>query len=152
MQRVSPTEKRGRVHTSTITVAVLSTMAVVTTEIPPAELDWKMTIGTGNGGQSRNTTYSCVVLTHRPSKIVVRCQSERSQLQNKQAALTILRARLAARKAGAAHEARNDTRAEQIGSGMRGDKRRTIRNQDGRVKDHLTGRTWETDRYWSGKW
>jgi peptide chain release factor 1 len=151
-QRVPPTERKGRVQTSTITVAVLPDVAETTLEIPASDLEWTMTTAQGNGGQSVNTTYSCVVLMHKPSGLTVRCQNERSQFQNKRFALEMLRSKLLAQRENADHSSRAQNRKGQVGSGQRGDKRRTIRVQDGTVKDHGTGKTWRYVDYRNGKW
>jgi peptide chain release factor 1 len=151
-QRVPPTEKRGRVHTSTITVAVLPEPSPVELVIAPADLEWSMCRASGSGGQHLQKTDSAVQLVHRPTGLQVRCESERSQKQNKESALAILRARLHVRLLTEQLEARHADRKQQVGSGMRGDKRRTIRCQDGTVTDHLTGRTWSFRDYLRGQW
>lgn len=151
-QRVPPTERNGRVQTSTITVAVLPDIAETEILLPERDLEWTMTISRGKGGQSVNTTYSCVVLKHKPSGIMVRCQNERSQHRNKRTALAILSAKLAARADCASSQSRSQDRKAQLGIGARGDKRRTIRVRDNQVKDHLTGRAWRWDDYERGKW
>lgn len=135
-QRVPPNEKRGRVHTSTITVAVLPIPTEQQLRIDQKDLDIIATRGSGPGGQARNNTASCVVITHKPTGLQVRCDSERSQMQNKASALGLLRARLLdAQKSG--YKANMDAnRKSQVGSGQRGDKIRTIRTQDGIVTDH----------------
>lgn len=151
-QRVPPAERRGRVHTSTITVAVLPEPADAELRIAPGDLAWVTCLGLGAGGQHRNKTETAVVVTHRPTGLRVRCESERSQHQNRQNALALLRARLweaeTARRAGA----RDEARRRQVGSGMRGDKRRTVRCQDGVVTDHMTGRRWSLREYERGEW
>jgi peptide chain release factor 1 len=151
-QRVPPNEKRGRVHTSTITVAVLPEATEAQVHLDPRDLDVDTCRGTGAGGQKRNKTESTVVIRHRPSGLVVRCETERSQHQNRATALALLRSRLLA----AAEEARTSAvaaaRRGQVGSGMRGDKRRTIRCQDGVVLDHVTGRRWALRAYERGDW
>ena len=91
-------------------------------------------------------------LTHVPTGLTVRCETERSQHYNRQTALAILRARLAAAERERLDAERSADRRRQIGSGMRGDKRRTIRCQDGVVTDHLTGRTWRFKEYARGEW
>jgi peptide chain release factor 1 len=150
-QRIPPTEKRGRVHTSTITVAVLPEPSDVELALRPGDLEWRMSRGSGAGGQHRNKTESAVDLTHRPTGITVHCESERSQTDNKRLALGRLRARILAklREESAAREA--SSRRQQVGQGMRGDKRRTIRTQDGSVVDHLTGRSWRLREYLRGE-
>lgn len=151
-QRVPPTEKRGRMQTSTITVAVLPERSPTQVVINDGDLDWKFCRGSGAGGQHRNVTDSAVVLTHKPSGIVVRCESERSQHSNKETALEVLRARLwdAAHNQESAQA--SSSRREQVGSGMRGDKRRTIRSQDGVVTDHVLNKQWQLKRYLRGDW
>ncbi len=120
-QRVPPGEKRGRVHTSTVTVAVLREPEAAELELPPAALDWRTARGSGPGGQHRNKTESAVVLTHLPTGLTVRCDSERSQHRNRDIALRVLRARLLqAREQGAA-QAVNSSRRGQVGSGQRWD-------------------------------
>jgi len=151
-QRVPPTEKRGRVHSSTVTVAVLVAAAETAVMIAPADLTWTTCRATGSGGQHLQKTDSAVQVTHRPSGLQVRCESERSQHQNRVTALAILRARLAARASEQAAAERARDRRAQIGSGMRGDKRRTVRVQDGTVVDHETGRTWRYRDYVRGEW
>jgi peptide chain release factor 1 len=151
-QRVPPNERRGRVHTSTITVAVLPEPAPVEVRVLERDLEWSTCYGTGPGGQKRNKTESTVLLTHRPTGLQVRCESSRSQQHNRVAALALLRARLWAREQGRLHEARATDRREQVGSGMRGDKRRTIRSQEGMVVDHPTGRRWPLHAYLRGQW
>jgi len=151
-QRVPPSEKRGRVHTSTITVAVLPEQADVEVRIPDGDLDWSTCRGTGPGGQARNKTESTVLLTHRPTGLQVRCETSRSQQHNRIAALALMRAKLWARERERAHAERAQERRDQLGSGMRGDKRRTIRCQDGTVVDHVTGRRWELRAYLRGSW
>ncbi len=151
-QRIPPSEKRGRVHTSTITVAVLPEEAEVEVRIPDDDLDWSTCRGTGPGGQARNKTESTVLLTHRPTGLQVRCETSRSQQHNRVAALALMRAKLWALERDRLHAARAQERRAQLGSGMRGDKRRTIRSQDGTVVDHVTGRRWELRAYLRGNW
>jgi peptide chain release factor 1 len=150
-QRVPPTEKRGRVQTSTITVAVLPEPSEAQLRIAPGELEWKTSRGSGAGGQHRNKTESAVDLVHRPTGTTVHVESERSQLQNRATALARLRARLLADQKAEAAAARGAERRAQVGSGMRGDKRRTIRVQDGTVVDHVTGRSWRFRDYERGE-
>jgi peptide chain release factor 1 len=149
---VPPNEKRGRVHSSTVTVAVLPEVAERALEIPERDLAWATCRASGAGGQHIQKTDSAVQLTHLPTGLQVRCQSERSQRQNKATALATLRARLGALARAGAEAARAAQRRSQIGSGMRGDKRRTVRCQDGTVIDHLTGRSWRLRDYVRGEW
>jgi peptide chain release factor 1 len=108
--------------------------------------------GGGPGGQHRNVTESAVVITHRPTGVTVRCESERSRHQNQASALALLRARLFAAETQRRTAERAGERRRQVGSGMRGDKRRTVRCQDGVVVDHATGRTWTLRAYERGEW
>lgn len=151
-QRVPPNEKRGRMQTSTITVAVLREPEEHELRLDERDLEIKTCRGSGAGGQHRNVTDSAVQVFHKPSGLMVRAETERSQAQNRQYALGLLRARLLAAAATAAANARAADRRSQVGSGMRGDKRRTIRCQDGQVNDHLTGRTWKLREYLRGDW
>lgn len=131
-----PNEKRGRVHTSTITVAVLPVPTEIELAIDPKEIEWSTCRPGGSGGQAMQKTESAVQLHHIPSGIIIRCESERSQTQNQASALAHLRAKLFAERHEADRVARNAQRREMIGAGERGDKRRTIRAQEGIVIDH----------------
>ncbi len=110
------------------------------------------TRGAGNGGQNKNKVETCVVVTHIPTKTVVRCESGRSQYQNKETAIKTLRARLWDNIQRQNHREQCEVRNAQIGSGMRGDKRRTIQVQHNIVKDHVDGRRWRWEDYRNGKW
>jgi peptide chain release factor 1 len=149
-QRVPPTEKRGRVHTSTITVAVLPEPSPTEVCIDPADLDWSTCRGSGSGGQKRNKTESTVQLYHRPSGIRLRVESGRSQARNREDALALLRARLYEREQSARAAARDRARREMVGSGMRADKRRTVAVQRDQVVDHVTGRQTSWRNYCRG--
>ena len=138
-QRIPPTERHDRVHTSTVTVAVLPEPAHTELSLRESDLEWRTCKGSGAGGQHRNKTESAVVLTHRPTQTTVRVESERSQHQNRATALIALRARLANRQALAHHEGENAARRLQVGSGQRGDKIRTVQVRHGIVTDHRTG-------------
>lgn len=151
-QRVPPTEKRGRMQTSTITVAVLPASEAGDVQIDPKDLDIRVTRGSGPGGQHRNKTETAIQLLHKPTGILVRCETERSQHQNRATALQILSARLQEANRSSHLHNTNAQRAGQIGSGQRGDKRRTIRSQDNRVTDHVTGRVWRYADYIKGEW
>jgi peptide chain release factor 1 len=151
-QRCSPTERRGRTHTSTITVAIIPETSDIKTEIDDSELEVMTCRGSGKGGQHKNTTDSAVQIKHVPSGLIVRCESERSQHQNKESALSLLQSRLCSIEMRNAMSQEAQDRKQQIGSGMRGDKRRTIRQKDNHVIDHLTGKVWRYSDYVKGKW
>lgn len=149
-QRVPPTEKRGRVHTSTVTVAVLPLLATNDVHLDDRDLEWKATRGSGPGGQHRNKTDSCVQMKHVPTGLTVRVETERSQHQNLATARAVLAARLVDAAASSATDARNSARRQQVGSGMRGDKVRTIALQRDQVTDHRTGRRMSAAKYLRG--
>jgi peptide chain release factor 1 len=151
-QRVPPTERRGRIHTSTITVAVLPEPAALEVQLDERDLEETMMRGSGAGGQHRNKTDSAVRLLHRPTGLVVRCESERDQSQNRRVARAVLRARLWELEQTRVTGARDAARRAQVGSGMRGDKRRTVRTQDDQVVDTITGRSWRFKDYERGAW
>lgn len=151
-QRVPPSDKRGRVQTSTVTVVVLPEPTAVEVVLDPRDLEWSTCRASGDGGQHLQKTESAVQLRHRPSGIAVRCESERSQHQNRATALGVLRARLLARATEAQRSERDASRRAQAGRGERGDKRRTIRVLDDQVVDHVTGRRWSFRDYRRGDW
>jgi peptide chain release factor 1 len=141
VQRVPKTESQGRVHTSTATVAVLPEADEVDVAIDPADVKVDVYRSQGPGGQSVNTTDSAVRLTHIPSGIVVSMQDEKSQLQNKDKAYRVLRARmLAMKQAEQAAEMAGERRA-QVGTGERSEKIRTYNYKENRVTDHRVGLT-----------
>ena len=150
-QRIPPTERRGRVHTSTVTVAVLDPLQRTRFALDPSEVEIKKSLGTGPGGQHRNKTESCVTATHRPTGLAVRVDM-RSQHQSLSMALAILTAKLAEGEEQASLTARNLARRSQTGSGMRGDKIRTYREQDDRVTDHRSGRVVSLSSWLRGQW
>lgn len=151
-QRVPPTERHGRIHTSTITVAVLPEPTVLEVQLDERDLEETMMRGSGAGGQHRNKTDSAVRLRHRPTGLVVRCESERDQSQNRRVARGVMRARLWELEQTRVGEARDATRWAQVGSGMRGDKRRTVRTQDDQVVDAVSGQSWRFKDYERGIW
>ena len=141
VQRVPVTESQGRVHTSAATVAVLPEAEEVDVQIDPNDLEIDVYRSTGPGGQSVNTTDSAVRMTHKPTGIVVTCQDEKSQLQNKDKALRILRSRLLQAEQERQAQEQSDARRNQVGSGGRSEKIRTYNYKENRVTDHRIGLT-----------
>lgn len=150
--RVPPTEKRGRVQTSTITVAVLEEPKPTELHLDERDLEIRTCRGSGAGGQHRNKTESAVQILHKPTGIIVRCENERSQTQNKASAIAALRAKLWAVQNDTDQASRAATRQSQVGSGQRADKRRTVKVPDDKVIDHVTGKTWRYKDYIRGIW
>lgn len=149
-QRIPPNDRSGRVHSSTVTVAVTKEPGGQQFHVEESDLEYTTCRGSGPGGQKRNKTESAVQVKHKPSGLYVRCDSERSQGQNKESAKTLLISRLmeaASKKAG--NIARDD-RWQQVGSGERSDKIRTVQTQNGQVVNNITGKKCNIESYLKG--
>ena len=141
VQRVPETESGGRVHTSTATVAVLPEMEEVDVQINPADIEMQVYRASGAGGQHVNKTSSAVRLIHKPSGIVVACQEERSQVQNREKCMRMLASKLYEIEQSKLDEAVTGLRRSQVGTGMRNERIRTYNFPQGRVTDHRVNLT-----------
>ena len=141
VQRVPETESGGRIHTSTATVAVLPEVDEVDFELNPADIEMQVFRSSGAGGQHVNKTSSAVRLIHKPTGTVVECQQERSQFQNRDKAMQILRSRLYEEKVREQEESVTAERRSQVGTGMRNERIRTYNFPQGRMTDHRIGLT-----------
>ena len=141
VQRIPVTESNGKIQTSAVTVAVLPEAEAVEIEILPSDIKFESCKSSGSGGQHINKTESAVRLTHKPSGLVIECDSERSQLQNKEQALRVLRTKLYDMKQKEQNDRIASERKSQVGSGDRSEKIRTYNFPQSRVTDHRIGKT-----------
>lgn len=142
VQRVPKTEKRGRVHTSTATISILPELEDIDLHISPDDIEFSAFRSGGNGGQNVNKVSTAVRIVHKPSGIVVTSQSERSQIQNREIAMTLLRSKLWEAEVEKQHEEIASLRSTQVGRGMRSEKIKTYNFPQDRLTDHRMGKSW----------
>lgn len=142
VQRIPKTEKRGRVHTSTATVAVLPELEDIDLHINPQDIEFEAFRSGGKGGQNVNKVSTAVRIRHKPTGIVVTCQTERSQFQNRENAMKMLRAKLWEREVEKQQSELAELKSTQVGRGMRAEKIRTYNFPQDRVTDHRVNKSW----------
>lgn len=142
VQRIPETEKRGRIHTSTATVSVLPELEDIDLHINPEDIEFEAFRSGGKGGQNVNKVSTAVRLKHKPTGIVVTCQTERSQSQNRELAMNVLRAKLWEQELEKQHGELTDLKSTQVGRGMRAEKIRTYNFPQDRMTDHRINKSW----------
>lgn len=142
VQRVPETEKRGRIHTSTVTISILPELEDIDLHISPEDIEFEAFRSGGHGGQNVNKVSTAVRLKHKPSGIVVTCQTERFQVQNREIAMELLRAKLWEMEVEKQHSEISSIRSTQVGRGMRAEKIRTYNFPQDRLTDHRINKSW----------